>query len=163
MGLLKKFFSDCDEKLLFPQSTKATLTKASVDESNSSATQTVRLLLENTEFIQLVYKHVAEKILYTLCEQYDFTPTDKYLEIVANRKKYIEQLDNYLLERKDINNNVENELQLFLQETTTNLSKALDTFTQSIQKRITQAESRHGIDNIKDALLSTTDKPRVAQ
>lgn len=162
MALLKRILNKPDTESLFPKQTKAVSGELPVIETGISAEMAIKLLLENKVFITQVQKNVTERILSILCEQYDFAPTDKYLEEVSKRKKYIGQLDDYLQERRKINNTVENELQLFLQETTSNLTKALDTFTLSIQSRIKQAETKHGIEGIKELLLSSvSDEERV--
>lgn len=152
MAFLKRFLNKVEVESLFPQKVKVTAEPASSGESVASS-DIVGNLIDNQKFIRQVSKSVAQIVLDNLCKQYDFTPTDKYLEEVSNRKRYISQLDSYLQERKQINSTVESELQAFLHETSSNLTKALDTFTVSIQSRIKQAESRHSIDSIKKSLL----------
>ncbi len=154
MALLKKFLNKPEVESLFPQQIKAIATTVNLGDAVISSEEVARLLVADSEFTQQIHESVAEIVLAMLRDQYDFTPTDKYLEEVSNRKKYIGQLDSYLQERREINTTVENELQMFLQETTSSLAKALDTFTTSIQSRIKQAENRHGIDTIKESLLS---------
>ncbi|MCC2625354.1 MAG: hypothetical protein K0R14_1227 [Burkholderiales bacterium] len=155
MVLFKKTLTKPETESLFPQQPKAASAKVSVHEPMSDVV--ARSLINSPEFIEQVSEVLTRKVLAILCEKYDFTPTDKYLEEVSNRRKYIGQLDSYLQQRREINNTVENELQMFLQETSSSLAKALDNFTISIQNRIKQAEARHGIDDIKKSLLSTTD------
>jgi hypothetical protein len=154
MALLKKILNKSETESLFPQQIKATHVTASVSESVISSEVVAKLLMMDSEFIARIHESVTGSILKILRDQYDFTPTDKYLEEVSNRKKYIGQLDSYLQERKEINTAVENELQMFLQETTSSLGKALEVFTLSIQNRIKQAENRHSIDSSKESLLS---------
>lgn len=154
MALLKKFLNKPEAESLFPQQIKTPPLSVNINESVISLKEVARLLIADAEFINLIRESVTEEVLTSLRNQYDFTPTDKYLEEVSNRKKYIGQLDSYLQERREINTAVENELQMFLQETTSSLAKALDAFTISVQSRIKQAESRHGINSIKESLLS---------
>jgi|GEM_PF-4159006 len=161
MALLKKFLNKPETESLFPQQIKATSPSVKMNESAITSEAVARLLREDSEFIARIHDSVTESLLTILRDQYDFTPTDKYLEEVSNRKKYIGQLDSYLQERREINTTVENELQMFLQETTSSLAKALDTFTISIESRIKQAENRHGIDSIKESLLSVISNEEV--
>lgn len=126
-----------------------------VIEIKSVAEMSLRLI-ENEEFMNNLAKIVTTNVLEILIQKYNFQPTETYIEEVENKKKYINQLDEYLKERKDINNTVENDLQQFLNETTQSLSKALESFSQNINTRIRDAENRYGIDAIKNALL--TDK-----
>ncbi len=154
MALFKKLLNKSEKESLFPQQIKMAPVTVNADNSARSLKDVSRLLIDDSEFINLICESVSNRVLMILCEQYDFTPTDKYLEEVSKRKKYIGQLDNYLQERMEINNTVENELQMFLQETTSSLAKALDTFTISIQNQIKQASNQHGIDSIKESLLS---------
>jgi hypothetical protein len=154
MALFKRVSGKPETESIFPQPLKAESVQKDASESVIASEAVAALLAENPVFIDQVSEAVAQRVLAALCNQYDFTPTDKYLEEVSNRRKYIGQLDSYLQQRQEINNTVENELQVFLQETTASLAKALDTFTVSIQKRIKQAEARHGIDSIKKSLLS---------
>src|SRR6185437_8867502 len=161
MALLKKFLNKPETESLFPQQIKATSPSVKMNESAITSEAVARLLREDSEFIARIHDSVTESLLTILRDQYDFTPTVKYLEEVSNRKKYIGQLDSYLQERREINTTVENELQMFLQETTSSLAKALDTFTISIESRIKQAENRHGIDSIKESLLSVISNEEV--
>ncbi len=154
MALFKKDLAKSRGGGIFPQSQPAT---TSVVEAVLTREDVVRFLLENEEFMQRLQDGAVDKLLTVLQEKYDFMPTDKYLEEIANKQKYVGQLDQYLQDRREINNTVENELQMFLQETAANLSKSLDSFTLSIQQRIKQAQTRHGIDNIKQSLLSSTE------
>ncbi len=155
MVLFKNVSGKPKAQSVFPQPIKASSAKTKPGESSVIPEAIAKLLMENTEFIDRISEAITSRVLTTLCEQYDFTPTNKYLEEVSNRQKYIGQLDSYIKERREINNAVDNELQVFLQETSSSLAKALDTFTASIAKRIKQAETKHGIDNIKKSLLST--------
>lgn len=157
MAMFKKVFDKTTSESIFPQKTKANVTGLSVEALNMIPEDAVNLLLTNQDFVQQLQDSVTNRILDILVQRYDFTPTDKYLEEAANKKKYIGQLDSYLHERREINSAVETELQVFLQETTSSLSRALDLFTTSIQERIKQAEKRHGVDSIKHSLLGTSD------
>lgn len=154
MAIFKKILNKSDTESLFPKHRRENVNML---EAAASVDDIVRKLLDNQEFMDMVQKNVTEQLLTTLTKQYDFTPTDKYLEEISKRKQYIGQLDSYLDERKNINIAVENELQMFLQETTLNLSNALDNFALSIQNRIKQAESRHGLDSIKESLLGAVE------
>lgn len=111
-------------------------------------------LMQNEEFMQNLAALITPNILEILETKYGFEPTEKYKEAAENKKKYINQLDEYLKERKEINHTVENDLQQFLQETTTSLNKALESFSSNINSRIREAENRYGIDTIKNALLN---------
>lgn len=113
-----------------------------------------RWLMDNGSFMRELTIAVAKEVLETLVEKYNFQPTETYVEEMENKKKYINQLDEYLKERKDINKTVENDLQEFLNETTNSLSKALESFSQNINARIRDAENRYGIDAIKNVLLT---------
>lgn len=126
-----------------------------VIEIKSVAEMSLRLI-ENEEFMNSLAKIVTTNVLEILIQKYNFQPTESYIEEVENKKKYINQLDEYLKERKEINKTVENDLQQFLNDTTHSLSKALESFSQNINSRIRDAENRYGIDAIKNALL--TDK-----
>lgn len=130
--------------------------------SNQSDDSKLMLMINNilssSKFIEQFTDVVTNKLLIILRSQYDFEPTNKYLEQIEDKKRYINQLDTYLQERREINNTVESELQFFLQETTNNLSKALEGFTLSIERRIKDAESKHGIDIIKNSLLNVESK-----
>ncbi len=110
-------------------------------------------LAQNESFLVKVTTNMISPILEVLLSKYSFEPTDKYKEEIENKKKYINQLDEYLYERKEINHNVENELQQFLNETTQSINKALEVFSQGVQTRILEAEGRHGIDKIKEVIL----------
>lgn len=132
------------------------MTKDAAPEIKSVA-EISRRLMENDGFMQELAAMVTTNILQLIQEKYNFEPTEKYQEEVANKKKYINQLDEYLKERKEINQTVENDLQQFLNDTTKSLSTALESFSQNINNRIRDAENRYGIDAIKDALL-TNDK-----
>lgn len=154
MVLLKKFLNKSETESLFPRQAGAASTEFAALDNTLSAEAVVHILFKNEDFINQLQRNVTERLLITLCEKYDFEPTDKYLEEISKRKQYISQLDGYLLERRNINNAVENELHIFLQETTANLNKALDIFTESIQNRIKQAEILHGIDNIEKSPFS---------
>lgn len=121
-----------------------------------SVAEVSRRFLENEGFMQELANIVTANVLQRITEKYNFEPTAKYIEEMENKKKYINQLDEYLKERKEINKTVENDLQQFLNDTTKSLSGALESFSQNINNRIRDAENRYGIDAIKDALL--TDK-----
>ncbi|MCE3268350.1 MAG: hypothetical protein K0R49_602 [Burkholderiales bacterium] len=162
MALLNKFLKKTESESLFPQQTKVASAELTSENKSIVAPELVmRSLIENKEFIRLISDSVTQKLLEILSERYDFTPTDKYLKEISNRKKYISQLDSYLQERKEINNTVETELQTFLQETSVSLAKALEMFTMSIQNRIKQAESRHGIDSVKELLCGMNNEKAV--
>ena len=109
-------------------------------------------LSTNKDFLLAIEEIVTQNLLGILLTKYDFEPTDKYKEEIENKKKYVNQLDAYLDERKEINLTVKNDLQQFLNETRSNITMALESFSQGIQLRIAQAESDHGIDKIKQVL-----------
>ena len=151
--ILKKLLtkSGDNEQEIFPKSQQI---KAHKDSDQVDPKLFLDYLVNSPELLDYLTEIVTSKLLTTLSTQYGFEPSNKYLEEIENKKKYINQLDTYLAERRDINVSVENELQLFLQETSTSLSKSLEVFTLSIQKRIKEAENKHGIDMIKESLLS---------
>jgi hypothetical protein len=144
------------------------LQKGAVTEVNStnkeavfeikSIAQMSHYLLENTGFMQELAALVTANVLQLITEKYNFEPTETYKDEIANKKKYINQLDEYLKERKEINKTVENDLQQFLSDTTKSLNTALESFNQNINSRIHEAEHRYGIDAIKEVLLSNKDK-----
>ena len=152
MAIFKKNLNKSGAGTIFPSN--ALEVSSSTEMAAVSVEEIVQQLAGSDVFISQLQDIVVEKLLAILQKKYDFTPTDKYLEEVANKQKYISQLDQYLQERREINNTVENELQVFLQETTNNLTKALDTFTSSIHNRLKQAENRYGINSIKQQPLA---------
>lgn len=160
MAMLRNLVNKASEKNLFPQknSHKQNPVESNLGEDEVLASVSIERLLSNQEFVSGLEDAVTQRLLAILSQKYNFTPTSKYLEEIENKKKYISQLDSYLNERREINHNVENELQVFLQETTQHLSKALDTFTISIQDRIQQAQSNHGVDSIKQTLFHNNGK-----
>jgi hypothetical protein len=113
----------------------------------------VEKLLANQDFMNHLVSKVSDNVLSQLVNKYEFEPTDKYLEVVKARQQYINQLDAYLVERKAINQDVENDLQKFLNSTTASLSKAIESFGLGVQNRIKEAELRHGINVIRESLL----------
>ena len=158
--MLKKFINKNtgNQKPIFPQVNHTKIEMAEDSKSNNkltitNTTQIVEALLANQQFINNLAKTVATIVLEDLTLRYEFEPTDKYKEEVANKKKYLNQLDSYLQERKEINQIVEGELGVFLQQTTDHLTRALESFSTSIQSRIRVAETRHGIDIIKQSIL----------
>lgn len=118
--------------------------------------QNLHALINNEALLNKLVSLITPQLLLELEKKYGFEPTDKYQIEVENRKKYINQLDAYLQERKQINQTVENELQQFLNNTTHSLTKALESFSHSVSQRIRDAETKHGIDTVKDALLKDT-------
>lgn len=149
--MLKKLLrKDGDnQQEIFPKSQQTNL---SIDQLQIKPV--IDSLINSPELVEYLTENITTKVLDRLSAQYGFEPSNKYLEEIENKKKYINQLDTYLAERREINSSVENELQLFLQQTSTSLSKSLEVFTSSIQKRIKDAENKHGIDMIKESLLT---------
>ncbi|MFN7094855.1 MAG: hypothetical protein ACK4M7_05785 [Burkholderiales bacterium] len=129
-----------------------------VEKSACSLDEIIAALASQEEFMQILEVRLTSKLLDILLAKYGFEPTDKYKEEIENRKQYISQLDAYLQERKEINTTVESELQQFLHETTCSLTKALETFSQSIQHRIHNAEAKYGIDAVRNTLLNESIK-----
>jgi hypothetical protein len=127
---------------------------ANVALDTKTVTQLSRELIDSEAFMREVAKLITPDIIEKLAKQYNFEPTEKYVQEALDKKKYISQLDDYLQERKQINKTVENDLQQFLQDTTNSLSKALESFSTNINSRIRDAENRYGIDAIKESLLS---------
>jgi len=123
-----------------------------------NASEIIEALLVNQQFLNNLVDAVSNRVLDSLVLRYEFEPTDKYKEDAANKKKYLSQLDSYLQERKEINLVVEGELNNFLQQTTAHLTKALENFSTSIQNRIRVAETKHGIDIIKQSILAVSSK-----
>lgn len=131
--------------------------------SGISLTKLAQELAAHGEFVEQLVQIIAKQVLSQLVAQYDFTPTDKYKDEILHKQKYINQLDAYLQERKDINRTVENDLQQFLNDTTTNISKALAEFSSGIRSRITDAENRYGVDKIKQTLLGNHTEGKCSQ
>jgi hypothetical protein len=161
--MLKKFINKniSNQKPIFPQinHTKVEMVADSQLHHKLAITNTEQLveaLLIDDVFLNNLSESVATIILERLVSQYEFEPADKYREEVANKKKYLNQLDSYLVERKEINQAVEGELSNFLQQTTTHLTSALENFATSIQNRIKIAENTHGIDVIKQSILTAS-------
>ena len=158
--MFKKFMTKKMEPQVFPNVIQ---TKAEMIEDDKSCSksitytpsQIVEALLANTQFINDLIEAITANVLENLVQRYEFEPTDRYMEDVANKKRYLGQLDLYLQERKEINNMVENELGNFLQQTSANLTKALAGFTTSIQNQIRVAETKHGIDMIKHSIFTS--------
>jgi len=114
----------------------------------------VESVIANNDFIQ----SVSNILLNKLQEKYGFEPTDKYKEEIAAKKAYLNQLDAYLNEKREINTEVNNDLKSFLNKTSNDLRVALESFTDSIHSRIREAEKKYGIDNIKAALNIETNQ-----
>lgn len=153
MVILKKMLtrSNTTESEMFP---KLSDVKVENKQSHINSKLFIEQLASSPELLENLTDVIVNKLLKVLESKYGFEPTNKYLEEIENKKKYINQLDTYLDERREIKETVENELQVFLQETSTNLSKALEGFSLSIQQRIKAAENKYGIDMIKESLLS---------
>ena len=147
--MLKKLLKPATEKTIFPIST-------SVEGANRPEITNIQTIAEtlmaNEEFASTLKEAVIHQILEILLDKYNFEPSDKYKQEIENKKQYINQLDAYLNERKQINQAVENDLQQFLNETTENITKALEAFSAGIQSRIADAENRYGIDQIKQLI-----------
>lgn len=156
--MLKKLLKSNNDEIFPLQKALTNETAKSLENAPEikSVADISRRLMENEGFMQELSKAVTTNVLEILIQKYNFQPTEKYIEEIENKKKYINQLDEYLKERKDINKTVENDLQKFLNETTNSLSLALESFSQNINTRIRDAENRYGIDAIKNVLL--TDK-----
>lgn len=118
----------------------------------------IEQILAKQDFITEITQAVKVLVLDELLTKYNFEPTEKYVEDIESKKKYITQLDSYLQERKAINTSVENELQQFLAETQSNISRALEAFSSSIQARIMSAQNQYGVDKIKQVLLTSEDQ-----
>jgi hypothetical protein len=145
------------KKLLKPQSNNDKPIFPIHTEENSlqdvvSIDDVAMLMTKDNEFMEALAKLVTTNILDILIKKYNFEPSDKYKQEIEDKKIYINQLDSYLSERKQINIEVENDLQQFLQDTTSNINKALEVFSEVIKSRITEAEKQHGIDKIKATL-----------
>lgn len=164
--MLKKLLRSgviADSVTLFPIKNKEAsiinIDQISGDDAKSNPPQVFSLeelavnIAQNESFLAKVSANAIPQILEILLSKYSFEPTDKYKEEIESKKKYINQLDEYLRERKEINQNVESELQQFLNETTQNINKALEVFSQGVQARIFEAESKYGVDKIKEIIL----------
>ncbi len=134
--------------------TNAGYQKSTMDLDDVDVETFVAILMGSPQFMQKIEELVTSRVLDILLQKYDFEPTDKYKQEIENKKKYINQLDAYLNERKEINKTVESDLQRFLSETTGNLTKALESFSMNIHNQIKGAENRYGIDTIKNTLLN---------
>ena len=144
--MLKKILGSKVEQSVFP--------KQGIENNPLVSTnEIIKRILKDEGFITKVSDAVTNDILDILVKKYNFEPNDKYKKEIEDKKMYINQLDEYLLERKQINVAVENELQQFLNETTNNISKALNEFSAVIKSRITNAQKQYGIDKIKETLL----------
>lgn len=152
-----------DKDLVFPKqnsSTKDNLEQPVVPEavtpvySKNVVNQIVTELVNQPNFIKSLVEEVTESLLEKLSTKYGFEPTDKYKEEIESKKEYINQLDNYLQERREINKSVENELQKFLNETNVTLTRALEGFSHKIQSQIQDAQSRHGVDVVRETLTN---------
>ena len=144
--MLKKLLNSKEDKAIFPIQNV---------ENNSSVSlnEVTKRIIKDTEFIENISNLVSRSVLDILVKQYNFEPSEKYKQEIEAKKMYINQLDEYLNERKQINKSVENELQQFLNDTTNNINKALEAFSDVIKSRITSAETQYGIDKIKQTLL----------
>jgi len=161
MTVLKKLLNKNQESI-FPQ---VDIAKSSIKNeqhiNKTTEENIINQILSNKHFIDIVTTNVTDIILQKLLDQYNFEPTDKYLEEANKKKEYLNQLDSFLEERRQINQKVEGELGLFLQETTSNLTKALENFTVSIHNRIREAETKYGIDAIKDSVLLKSEPIKI--
>ncbi len=144
--MLKKLLNFKQDKAIFP-------IQSAENNSLVSINEVVQLIVKDTGFIEYISDLVSSNILETLVNQYSFEPGEKYKQDIEDKKMYINQLDEYLNERKQINKSVENELQQFLNDTTNNINKALESFSEVIKSRITAAEKQYGVDKIKQTLL----------
>ena len=115
--------------------------------------EVTKRIVKDTEFVENISNLVTRNILDILVKQYNFEPSEKHKQEIEAKKIYINQLDEYLNERKEINKSVENELQQFLNDITNNINKALEAFSDVIKSRISSAETHYGIDKIKQNLL----------
>jgi hypothetical protein len=144
--MLKKLLNSKEDKAIFPIQNAENNSPVSINE-------VTKRIVKDTEFIENISNLVSRSILDILVKQYNFEPSEKYKQEIEAKKMYINQLDEYLNERKQINKSVENELQQFLNDTTNNINKALEAFSDVIKSRITSAETQYGIDKIKQTLL----------
>ncbi len=144
--MLKKLLNSKEDKAIFPIQNVENNSSVSINE-------VTKRIIKDTEFIENISNLVSRSILDILVKQYNFEPSEKYKQEIEAKKMYINQLDEYLNERKQINKSVENELQQFLNDTTNNINKALEAFSDVIKSRITSAETQYGIDKIKQTLL----------
>ncbi len=144
--MLKKLLNSKEDKAIFP-------IQNAENNSSVSINEVTKRIVKDTEFIENLSNLVTRNILDILVKQYNFEPSEKYKQEIEDKKMYINQLDEYLNERKQINKSVENELQQFLNDTTNNINKALESFSDVIKSRITVAETQYGIDKIKQTLL----------
>ncbi|MBP9742324.1 MAG: hypothetical protein KBD37_03100 [Burkholderiales bacterium] len=117
----------------------------------------IEQILSNHDFITEITQTVKSLVLDELLAKYNFEPTEKYMEEIELKKKYITKLDNYLQERRAINVSVENELQQFLSETQSNIGRALEAFSTNIQARIMNTQNQYGVDKIRQVLLTNED------
>lgn len=159
--MLKKILnkSEEDNKTIFPIQIVQGDYKERMNQMNNSDNldYIVEQILANKDFILKVEQSITQQVLDTLLAKYNFEPTQKYLQDIELKKKYINQLDDYLDERKIVNMSVENDLQQFLNDTKNSLARALETFSDQVQARIVETESRYGIDKIKHILLDVED------
>ncbi len=144
--MLKKLLNSKEDKAIFP-------IQNSENNSQVAINEVTKRIVKDTQFIENISNLVSKNILDILTKQYNFEPSEKYKQEIEDKKIYINQLDEYLNERKQINKSVENELQMFLNDTTNNINKALEAFSDVIKSRITSAETQYGIDKIKQTLL----------
>ena len=120
---------------------------------NELATQ----LATHSEFVNIVADKMCDRVLGHLLNKYGFEPTEKYVTEIESKKRYINQLDQYLEERKIINATIKNNLQQFLHATSREINQALETFTTGVHAQIMALEGRHGIDKMKHILLDNDD------
>ena len=113
-------------------------------------------LINNQEFINLISSNVSNIILNKLVDQYDFMPTDKYIAEKNQKQEYLAQLDQYLNERKQINQDVNRELDNFLKDTKLSLMQALESFSHNLEARIKDVEAKHEINVINKILFDET-------
>ncbi len=123
--------------------------------SENNLSIVMNYLFANEKFMKTLEDGVANQLLNTLLQKYNFEPTDKYWEEVEHKKQYVIQLDEYLKERQELNMSVDSELKQFLTTTTHHLSKALEDFTLKIHRQVRDVETRHGMDIISNLITKT--------
>lgn len=112
----------------------------------------VQKLLASEEFVKQLRDELAEVILKRLSEEYGFEPSNKYKEAILEKKAYINQLDNYLTERSQINESLDHDLRQFLATTSQALAKSLEGFTVNLHEKILQLEKKHGVHKVLDVV-----------
>jgi hypothetical protein len=166
---LKKTSSQLEQTVVFPNTTLVATNNSTVlplvdekadlsikrSELNLSGAEIIDYILKDSNFMQYLEENLIAKLLMRLEAKYGFEPTDKYKEEIVKKRQYVSQLDAYLEERRVINQAVETDLQHFLNNTTLSLTQALENFSREISDRIKEAEGRHGIDMVRQAVLNT--------